>query len=182
MNMNELTLKQVPINNKYFVSPEGKVYHRDKHGKLIEKHQSDMFGFKFVWILNEATHKQETHLVHRLVGELYLSMEKDWRVVHIDGDKTNNSVNNLSFLKNHGDTMRRVWQTNPAMKTNVLARIKKIRRERNNRRSVLTKQDVVDIRYLHTLGFTYVHIGSLYGLHAQNVSKLCRRITWRNVP
>lgn len=76
----------------YYIDKSGKVY--SKPYKKWLKFQKHNDGFMEVQLANKG--KRKTFLVHRLIAEYYLDgFTKDCYVRHIDGDKTNNSWDNL---------------------------------------------------------------------------------------
>jgi hypothetical protein len=80
-------------NTNYYVDKDGSIH---KNGKKIS--QSKMTrGYLSVSIYHNGVFK--THYVHRIVAECYLDNPKNKPLVnHIDGNKLNNSVENLEWV------------------------------------------------------------------------------------
>ncbi|ATZ80401.1 HNH Endonuclease [Bodo saltans virus] len=77
----------------YGVSTTGQVYSYTRNRYLT---QNNMDGYKRVHIVNDTGRKGM--LVHRLVAETFIkNPDSKSLVFHIDGDKTNNNVNNLKW-------------------------------------------------------------------------------------
>lgn len=73
---------------------QGKSIKRHIKGKLLSQ-GVDRGGYNFVVLQN---HSKRTMLVHRIVAELFLpSCDGTLQVNHIDGNKQNNSVENLEY-------------------------------------------------------------------------------------
>lgn len=86
-------LKDFPL---YEVNRKGEI--RNKKTKRIKKPQMDSWGYNQVGLSNGS--KKTIHkTVHRLVAKTFLdSARDDLQVNHIDGNKTNNSIDNLEFV------------------------------------------------------------------------------------
>lgn len=80
---------------KYEVSNFGNV--RNKTNNKIMKQSLDKDGYKKLNLRNME--KAYTRVVHRLVAKEFLANDENKnRVRHIDGNKTNNNVNNLVYF------------------------------------------------------------------------------------
>lgn len=76
-------------DDRYEVSNKGRVRN---HDGLIMKTQNHRNGYKIISLMGTS------HLIHRLVAENFLLNPYGLdEVVHIDGDKTNNDVDNLRW-------------------------------------------------------------------------------------
>lgn len=102
INCNEF--KQIPSCPGYMVSRDGRVY-SIKSNSLLVQHETEKGYFRVnVTIDGQCYHRR----VHRLVAETYIpndNPELD-TVDHIDGDKSNNSVENLQWMS-RGDNIRK---------------------------------------------------------------------------
>ena len=84
-------------NNKYIITKSGKVYNNITG---FEMKQKDSYGYKVVALRRFTNNKSEQKLykVHRLVAEAFISNPNHYPVVnHIDGNKSNNNVENLEW-------------------------------------------------------------------------------------
>ncbi len=95
-----------PIKNfeNYGISNKGFVYKNLKYGLLeinyrlnrIKPYKS-VSGYLFVRLSNKG--KTKTAYIHKLVAEYFLEKPKgEGKVVHIDGNKENNRVENLKWI------------------------------------------------------------------------------------
>ena len=88
---------------KYKVNKNGTVINTIKNVEVAQRlNKSNGYIYVDMWI----DKKQTTHSVHRLVAKEYLSPVAGCNIVdHIDGDKTNNNVDNLRYVTQR-DNMR----------------------------------------------------------------------------
>lgn len=89
----------VYTKDDFEVTEDGKLYY--KYDTSIEKVQSTLKnGYKVVWINNKQ------YYVHRLVAEKFIPNPKNKSEVnHIDGNPSNNNVNNLEWVT-HKENMK----------------------------------------------------------------------------
>lgn len=86
----------LPINGNdtYGVTSDGVIINRET-GKVLKQRKNNS-GYAIVDLYKD--HKKKTHLVHRLVAETYIPNEDNRLTVnHSDGDKSNNSADNLEW-------------------------------------------------------------------------------------
>ena len=85
------------LNNRYFVNAYGdiKSYLRNTTGKLLK--QQDYYGYKKV-LVRPGDGRSRMVFVHRLVAEVFLRWFIGAEINHIDGNKGNNSVDNLEWV------------------------------------------------------------------------------------
>ncbi|MCC2341873.1 NUMOD4 motif-containing HNH endonuclease [Bacillus tropicus] len=87
--------KEVVGFEGYYVSDLGNV--KGKQGTLLKQQLNKSTGYYHVNVRKNG--KPRTNTIHRLVAEAFLPMvEGKTQVNHIDGDKTNNNVNNLEWV------------------------------------------------------------------------------------
>ena len=106
----------IGFQDKYTISENGDVYSKErfiKHArnkirriraKKLKQSLSES-GYYCVNLFCDETKKQKTYFVHRLVAEAFFGF-KEMQVDHIDGDKKNNSINNLEYVTPSENTKR----------------------------------------------------------------------------
>lgn len=86
----------------YQISNTGKV--RNKHGKLLSERLSKL-GYNRIVIYGN---KPKNKFVHRLVAECFIPNPDNLpQVNHIDGNKLNNSIDNLEWVTRSGNQKHR---------------------------------------------------------------------------
>ena len=94
----------VGFEGKYRISRNGEIYNAT-NGKISRGCVDKVTGYMIIGLYNE---KSYTFLVHRLVAEAFIPNPENLpQVHHIDGDKTNNCVENLEWVSagTHGEKM-----------------------------------------------------------------------------
>lgn len=98
--------KEVPnTNGDYQISSLGRIKSK-KWGewKMLNPHTENT-GYKGVKIRYNNTEKRKTVLIHWLVANAFLNKpEGKYEINHIDGDKTNNCIENLEFVTSAQNT------------------------------------------------------------------------------
>lgn len=81
----------------YLIHNDGRVW--SKKTNIWMKFKNDKDGYKHVKLMNKGI---PFHLrVHRLVAEVYISNPEEYRQVnHINGNRSDNCVNNLEWVTN----------------------------------------------------------------------------------
>lgn len=121
----------------YHVTKEGEVY--NKWGAKLKSNDNGR-GYQIVGI-TVAPYKRVTKAIHRLVAEVYLpNPYKLSDVDHIDGDKTNNKVDNLRWCT-HGENIKHSFDGE-----------RRSARGSKNANAQLTEEEVHDICYLLSNG------------------------------
>ena len=133
----------------YSISEDGKVF-SNKSGIYL-KTRIDRYGYEIVTLWFGG--KCFTRKVHRLVAQTYIPNPENLPTVnHIDGIKTNNSVNNLEWLSikdNHLHAFKTALHT--------------VGEQRKAGRPVkLTNADVFKIRELIAEGLSNTQIGKIF--------------------
>src|SRR5690625_2037351 len=110
-------------------------------GKLL-KASTTAQGYKTV-VLRKGKVK-ENFRIHRLVAQAFIENEDDKPYVnHLDGDKTNNRVNNLEWCTN-SENMKHAFET--GLKEPSNPNKNGLMQGSNHHKSKLTEKDVIFIR------------------------------------
>lgn len=104
-NMKEIWMKIKNYNGEYLISNFGNV--KSFKTNRILKPQNDNKGYLFVMLSKNSIRKN--YKLHRLVAEHFLENPMNYNVVnHKDGNKHNNSVENLEWCT-HGENNQHAW-------------------------------------------------------------------------
>lgn len=110
MQFNNTSFKEIPgFNGKYFISKTGDILSLVTGRPKIRKPVKSSTGYYFVRLVVEYG-KQKTFQVHRLVVKTYILESDKWpkdKVTdHINGNKTDNRVENLELVTNQENIRR----------------------------------------------------------------------------
>jgi len=97
----EKELKQINNFEKYFINEDGQVYSNFKRGLyLLKQQKASQSKKKYLQVrLFSPEQKGVLHYVHRLVWETFRGeIPEDLHIDHIDGDPSNNNINNLQLI------------------------------------------------------------------------------------
>ena len=98
-----------PEDRKVIVSSKGKVLVKENKGfyRLVKTHK-DLNGYDLVTLQNK------TYLVHSLVAQVFLDTPSGLlsTIKHVNGDKSDNSVNNLKYCS-PGEEWRNIRAVKP---------------------------------------------------------------------
>lgn len=144
------------ISDGNLVNPSGKIIHGGKNSK-------GYFTYKY---------KRMGLPLHRLAAYQKFgikALQQPVEVRHLDGDSTNNTLENIA-IGNHSENMNDI---------NEKIR-KKNGKNAGRHNSMLTKEDVKDIRYLREKRkFTYKRLLKLYPVTSKTaLSYICNYKTW----
>lgn len=149
----------------YSISDQGEVFNKD--GKMLAT-QVINSGYRLVHMRTPGGRKAAT--VHRLVAKTFIPTEdlSKW-VNHRDGNKLNNSVDNLEWMTPK-ENIRHAFETKLMShkgEKNALAKLK--------------DSDVPVIRKLIASGELLKNIGKKYGVHYSIISHIKRGKIWTHV-
>ena len=123
----KIMLKLIEGTDKYYISDEGYVLSNKK--KL--KPRPTRFGYLRVHIKINGEYKDK--YIHRLVAEYYIPNPNNYpEVNHLDGDKSNNNVNNLEWCS-------KKMNMEHASKNNLLAKTRSPKGTNKKKIKTLTK-------------------------------------------
>ena len=88
--------KKIPgYNSRYSINSKGEVFNNERN--TFVKPMVSSSGYHYVHLV--VNKKKETKYVHRLVGEIFLENPNKYpQIDHKDGNKLNNSVDNLRWV------------------------------------------------------------------------------------
>jgi len=108
--------------------------------------------------------------VHVLVMTVFKgACPTGFEIDHKNGDKTDNRLDNLEYVSK-SENMKRSFRLG----------LHNMRGTRNSQ-TRLTAADVIEIRKLRTLGFTYKKIASLFNVCQATASNICNYKCWKDV-
>ncbi len=153
------------VDDNYSVTDDGRVYshRRDRWLKVVcspkSKHVSNHYGR--VHINGKSTY------VHRLVAEAFIpNPESLPQVNHQDRDKGNNRADNLE------------WVTG---QENMDHAAENMKRGGDHYAAKLTEPDVLEMRWLRSLGVAVAEIAEAYGVAKRTARDAITGKTWRHV-
>lgn len=113
--------------------------------------------------------KMKQHRIHRLIMLAHTKKPKDKNVInHIDGDKTNNKLQNLEWCTYKENTIH-------AYKTGLAKGKKGI----ENSQGRLTNEEVISMRKLYSTGnYTQKEIGEIYGISRRHAGDIVNEKRW----
>jgi hypothetical protein len=154
-----------PIEDNYLVSNFGKVF-SIKRG-IIMKTRYDKQGYE-VLVLHSNT-GAVNRSVHRLVALAFIPNALNLpQVNHIDGNKSNNFVNNLEWVS--------------ASVNNQHAFDLGLRKSgENHYKAKLTESDVKDIKYLLTQGVPQRAISKYFPVGRSTIAKIANNQIWKQL-
>ena len=128
----------------------------------------------YVKVRLQCDDKDKTVKVHRLVAEAFIpNPEGKDTVNHIDGDKTNNSVDNLEWI-DRSEQMYHAYKLG----------LKESRVGSNNSNAKLTDEQVREIRRLYvpqSVEYGTVALGKKYGVSNRVIGLIVRGRAYKNV-
>lgn len=179
-NMEEIW-KDVPGFPGYEVSSLGKIrsYHNN-YGRICDRPvrllrpKAKNKGYLEVCLVRIEDGKRTRHsiTVHNIVARAFIGPRPsgDFIVIcHSDGDKTNNSYENLRYDTHFGN-----------MKDAVMCG--QIKRGSENPMSKLTEIDVIEIRRLHeSRQLSQTKLAKKFNVCRSNIRNIIERNTWRHI-
>ena len=155
----------------YEIDRDGNIRSLKSNDQKFLKHSIDKQGYHYVDLRNKS--KRRHAMVHRLVADAFIDnpdpLHKT-QVNHKDGDKDNNSVENLEWVTPRENVLH-AYEHNLA----------KVGTDRHN--AALDAQSVIDIRNGIISGTeTCVSLASKYNVDASVISEVARGKSYKNVP
>lgn len=159
-------------NNTYRITEEGRVFslNYNRTGKIKElAYCSDKDGYLGVSLTNFG--KCRFTKIHRLVAESFIPNPRALPCVnHLDGNKTNNRVDNLEWVT-YKQNSRHARRT--GLRDSVLGS--------NNHKSKLTEEEVLQIRKKRSKGEVLTKLAQEFDVGTSTIHSICRRETWTHI-
>lgn len=116
--------------------------------------------------------KQHTYLLHRLVADAFLGPRPVGKEVnHIDGDPTNNRIENLEYVT-RAENMLHAYRTGIRKPVPSYG-------EKNGGGGKLTSEKVAEIRRLYATGkFRQKDLGAMFGVSQPMIGNITRGQSW----
>lgn len=133
----------------------------------ILKPQDDGSGYMKVRLYKQG--KSKFFRVHRVVMRAFIGeCPENNEVNHKDGDRANNSLDNLEYMTKSENNMH-------------MYRVLGYKRRFINRKH-LTKSQVIQIRELYaTNEYSQVDLAEKFGMNRNTISNIVRRISWKHI-
>jgi len=91
-------MKTHPHHVDYDITEDGKVFSRKRNRFMTPTKDKNGYYRLSIYVKGEGT---KTLYVHKLVAETYIKNLNSYRfVAHIDGNRSNNTINNLEWRRN----------------------------------------------------------------------------------
>ena len=165
--------KDIPgFEGLYQVSNHGNILSvkRNKYRKI----RKDKWGYSIVGLNKDGGQKQL--FVHRLVAVAFIPNPNNFAEVnHIDGNKANNSVDNLEWCN-------RYENAHHAFRTGLMPHPLKPKKETRPRGMKLTKIQVKEIRSKYIPGdlvFGCKSLARMYGVTPTTIRQIIKQEIWR---
>jgi hypothetical protein len=176
--------KYIEESDNYFVSTCGRIKRGDRRvwnelnksysfykEKIIKQSTNNTKGYcrlKIYYLDNSF----RTEVVHRLVALTFISNPNNYKQInHIDGNKTNNKLENLEWC-NQSQNIRH--------SINILNNIHGVKGETNNF-SVLKEKQVKQIPILIKEGKTNIEISKLFNVAPSTISEIINGRSWKHL-
>lgn len=154
------------FENKYQISNTGKV--RNKNTGLFLQPKYNKKGYQYV-NLSINKYKSVKWYIHRLVGFHFISNPYNKpQINHIDGNKSNNNVDNLEWVTNE-ENQRHAVLNNLRFQGEL------------HKSSKFTNESIKLLPKLVNIGFTPSLINQLTGVAIQNLDKIFKGKSWRQL-
>ena len=117
--------------------------------------------------------------VHRMIAEAFIPNPNGYPIInHIDGDKLNNSLDNLEWCTHQQNSIHAIVTglNNPS----------EYNSGSKNHNSKVTENDVIDIRNMFSVyegkkRYFYENVASIYGISPYYIKSLVYRRSWKHI-
>lgn len=116
--------------------------------------------------------KQYTFFVHRLVAETFIPNPNNFPCVnHIDGDKLNNSINNLEWVTYSENSKHSIY---------ILDNKKPPKHKgENNHFSKHNEKEIEELRKKRKMGYTLKQLANEYNYTIGHICNICNYKSWK---
>ena len=155
----------------YMINENGQIY--SPVYKRFLATTKDKYGYDQVFL--SCKDKRRKFLVHRLVMETFNNIENyhSYQVNHIDGNKSNNNIDNLEWCDAK-------YNTNHAIKLGLRKPLDQLGSK--NRMAKLNEEQVVEIcMLLATKKYTNKQISHIYNVSESCIEGIRERRNWKHV-
>lgn len=170
MEQKLITISKYPLKFNYYVTSDGRIYSERTNHFMAKRLDKD--GYEKVALVS-TDNKRHRYSVHRLVMENFCPIEgmENLQVNHIDGDKTNNSLENLEWVtckENIHHAMNNGLRHNQQGESNNACKV---------------SEEIVKeiIRLLLTKQYTNKEISEMFGLSDDYAGQIKRKVLWRHL-
>lgn len=151
----------------YMVTKTGKIW--SNYTNKFLKLTTDKDGYSIFSLCKQGTRKMGK--VHRVVAQTFIdNPDNKPQVNHIDGDKTNNQVNNLE------------WCTCSENQIHAYSIGLKNRKGESHLLNKLNEEDVLEIRRVYTTEKTSQYkLAEMYNVSQSTISEIITRNAWSHI-
>ena len=154
----------------YYVTNMGEVYSTKCGYKRLLKSRKSQNGYLYVNLSKNGKYKSKN--IHILVAKAYIPNPNNFpQVNHIDGNKSNNNVNNLEWCTASHNMKH-------AYKIGVLT----LKKGEEHNSAKLKEKDIIEIRNkFETKKYTHLMLANEYGVTRGNIRHILTRRTWKEI-
>lgn len=158
-------------DGKYLVDESGNVFTVERQGTDSRKLVQSLNSSGYLRVSLRKGSQKKSLLVHRIVAEAFIPNPENKKCVnHIDGNKLNNSANNLEWCT-HSENMKHAVK-------NKLSRVPTLCGEAHPC-SKLTEKDVKEILASKDNCETASAVGKKYGVTKEQIYNIWKHKQWR---
>ena len=160
-----ITICKYDLKFNYYVRDNGTIYSEKTH-KILSP-QLDKDGYQKVQMMS-TDGKRHRYSVHRLIMENFNPVEnmENMQVNHIDGNKTNNKLENLEWCN---------------CKQNIQHAIENNLRAKINGSAKLTEEQVKEIYFRAIKGESCSSLGKDYGVCEDTIRRIRDKKMWKKI-
>ena len=157
---------KIPNHERYEISKFGVI--RNVTNKKIKSQYISSTGYYMVSF--SYNNKSKPQRVHRLIASTFIDNPNNYRFInHIDGDKLNNSIDNLEWCT-HSQNMKHAFETGLINNTGI-----------ENGMSKLNEENVIQIKVMLRNGYSQQKIADKFNVSRSCILKINLGKTWGHV-